>query len=234
MMRSEKELMENLEQILSTLRHELGNSVNSLKITLDVARQNYETFDDQKRKEYLNRGSELLTRQQRLVEAMKSYSQFRVNEQKEISFPSFWKHFLGWTSRRALDEDIKIIYEDEIGPWLIMGDTGALHKAMTSIVSNAMEAVKGTDSPTIYLRTSRTNHSLKIVIQDNGCGISESDLPRVFTPLFSTKKGKMGMGLPIARKLLIEMGGRIRIHSVFGRGTRATVWLKGVDKQARE
>lgn len=226
--------MDSLEQILSTLRHDLGNSVNSLKITLDVLRQNYEIFDDAKRKEYLKRGSELLARQQRLVEAMKSYSQFKVNEQKKLSFPSFWKHFLSWASTRAHNEDIELIHEDEIGPWLITGDTVALHKAMTSIVANAMEAVKGTDNPTIQLRTSRTNDFLKIVIEDNGCGISESDLPRVFIPLFTTKPGKMGMGLPIARKLLLEMKGKIKINTAFGRGTKATVWLRGVSNQARE
>jgi hypothetical protein len=40
--------IENLEQILSTLRHEIGNSVNSLKVTLDVLRENYDRFDDEK------------------------------------------------------------------------------------------------------------------------------------------------------------------------------------------
>lgn len=226
--------MEYLEQILSTLRHELGNSVNSLKITLDVLRQNYEVFDDAKRKEYLERGSEQLARQQRLVEAMKSYSQFKVNEQKELSFPSFWKQFLRWASTRALDENLKLIYDHEAGPWLFLGDTPALHKAMTSITVNAIEAVEGVDNPTVQLRVSRTNGYLKMVIEDNGCGIGEGDLPRVFVPLFTTKPGKMGMGLPIARKLLLEMNGRMKLHSVLGSGTRATIWLRSVAEHARK
>jgi signal transduction histidine kinase len=66
---SNKDLVENLEQILSTLRHEVGNSVNSLKITLDVLRENYDRFDDEKRKDYLNRGSDLIARQVKLIEA---------------------------------------------------------------------------------------------------------------------------------------------------------------------
>jgi signal transduction histidine kinase len=227
------ELVENLEQILSTLRHELGNSVNSLKITLDVLRENYDLFDDAKKKEYLKRGARLLARQQQLVDAMKSYSQFKVKEQKEIAFLSFWKHFLSSASSRVEGANIKLIHHREVESCLIMGDSAALNKIMASIVENAMEAVEGMDDSVIELKVSKTNSSLKIVVEDNGSGIGRNDMPRVFTPLFTTKPGKMGMGLPIARKLLLEMEGRIKIDSVFGSGTKARVWLKSVGDQEK-
>ena len=233
LMKTDIELIENLEQILSTLRHELGNSVNSLKITLDVLRENYDLFDDAKKKEYLKRGARLLARQQQLVDAMKSYSQFKVKEQNEIAFLSFWKHFLSSASSRVEDANIKLIHHREVEPCLIMGDRAALNKIMVSIVENAMEAVEGMDDPVIELKVSKTNSSLKIVVEDNGSGIRKNDMPRVFTPLFTTKPGKMGMGLPIARKLLLEMEGRIKVDSVFGSGTKARVWLKSVGGQER-
>ena len=77
-------LIENVEEILSILCHELGNPINSLKITLDVLRENYDLFDDVKKKVYLKRASKLLARQERLVEVMKSYSKFNVKEPKKI------------------------------------------------------------------------------------------------------------------------------------------------------
>ena len=230
-MRTDIELVENLEQILSTLRHELGNSVNSLKITLDVLRENYDLFDDAKKKEYLKRGSRLLARQQQLVDAMKSYSQFKVNEQSEIAFLSFWKHFLRSVSSRVEDANIKLFHHGEVEPCLIMGDSAALNKVMIGILENAMEAVEGIDDPMIELEVSKTSSFLKILVEDNGSGIRKNDMPRVFTPLFTTKPGKMGMGLPIARKLLLEMKGRITIGSVFGGRTKARVWLKSVGGQ---
>ncbi len=46
-------LIENLEEILSILCHEMGNPINSLKITLDVLRENYDLFDDIKKKEWI-------------------------------------------------------------------------------------------------------------------------------------------------------------------------------------
>ena len=225
-MSNDMELIRNLEQILSTLRHELGNSINSLKITLDVMRENYDLFDDAKRKEYLERGLKLLIRQQRLVDAMKSYSQFTVNEQNEIRFLSFWTHFLSAASERVKGGRIKLISRQEIEPCLIMGDRAALNKVMTGILDNAVEAVEEQDEPLIELAASKSNGYVKIVLTDNGSGIKENDLTRIFTPLFSTKSGKTGMGLSIAQKLTLEMKGKISIESSLGKGTQATVWLK--------
>jgi len=93
--------------------------------------------------------------------------------------------------------------------------------------------VEGMDGALIELRVSKANSSLKVVVEDNGSGIRKNDMPRIFTPLFTTKPGKMGMGLPIARKLLLEMGGRITIDSVFGSGTKARMWLRSVGGQDR-
>ncbi len=225
-MRNDMELIRNLEQILSTLRHELGNSINSLKITLDVMRENYEFFDDAKRKDYLERGLKLLIRQQQLVDAMKSYSQYTVNEQNEIRFLSFWKHFLSAASERVKGGRIKLISRQEIEPCVIMGDRAALNKVMTSILDNAVEALEEQDEALIELAVSKSNGFVKIVLTDNGSGIKENDLTRIFTPLFSTKSGKTGMGLSIAQKLTLEMKGKISIESSLGKGTQATVWLK--------
>jgi hypothetical protein len=78
-----------LEAILATVRHQLGNAVNALKITLDVMQENFDHFDDSKRKEYLRRTSELLGRQTGMIEAMKSYSSVNASDQKSwISGPS--------------------------------------------------------------------------------------------------------------------------------------------------
>ena len=225
-MSNDMELIRDLEQILSTLRHELGNSINSLKISLDVMRENYDLFDDAKRKEYLERGLKLLMRQQQLVDAMKSYSQFRVNEQNEIRFLSFWTHFLSAASERIKGGRIKLISRQEIEPCVILGDRAALNKVMTSILDNAVEAVEEQEKPLIELVASRSNGWLKLVLADNGSGIKQNDLTRIFTPLFSTRSRKAGMGLPIAQKLVLEMRGKISIKSSFGKGTQVTVWLK--------
>lgn len=227
------ELINNIEVILSTLRHELGNSINSLKITLDVLHENFGLFDDGKKKYYLKKGLNLVARQQKLIEAMKSYSRFNVKAQKEIPFLPFWEQFISMASNQLKDGNIKLIYQLEIGPCLIMVDDIALNKVMTSILDNAIEAVEDVDDPKIELKALMTNHSVMILVKDNGSGINKNDIPKMFIPLFTTKPGMMGMGLPIARKLLLKMEGRIEIKSLSGKGTEVRVWLKTGDSHEK-
>ena len=227
--RSDMELMGSLENILSTLRHEMGNPVNSLKITLDVLQKNYDLFGDVKRKDYLKRGSKLLARQERLVEAMKSYSKFDVKQQEEIPFFYFWKSFLTMAATKLKDGNIKFVHKHDLEPFLIKGSNMALNKVMVNILDNAMAAVDGVNDPKIELKAIRSNEFVMIRMKDNGCGIGSSDLSKTFIPLFTTKPGAMGMGLPIARKLLWKMEGRMEIQSQPAKGTEVSLWLKAIN-----
>lgn len=219
-----------LDQVLSILRHELGNPINSLKITLDVFRENYDLFDDNKKKEYLSRGSTLLARLERLVEAMKSYSKFDVKDREEIAFPDFWEHLISLTANKAKDRDIKLFHNHEVEDRRIIGDTPAIDKVIANILDNAIEATEEVDNPEIEVKASGTDDFVIISVKDNGTGISEQDISKVLLPLFSTKSGKQGMGLPIAKKLLFKMDGQIEMESLFGKGTEAIVWLKTTSK----
>ena len=225
--------IEHLEEIISILRHELGNPINSLKITIDVFRENYDLFDDIKKKAYLKRASELLARQEKLVEAMKSYSKFSVKEKKRIAFLPFWKNFSTMTFNKLKDRNIKLTEIVEAEPCLIMADNPALNKIVANILDNSIEAVEELNEPEIELKALRKNDSVVILIKDNGPGIRRKDMSKIFIPLFTTKQEKMGMGLPIARKLSFEMGGRIEVKSIFGNGTEARLWLKTLDDRGK-
>ena len=218
--------IEDLEKVLSTIRHQLGNSVNSLKITLDVLQQNFERFDEEKRKEYLKRGSALVTRQEELIRAMKTYSKYSVREKKEIAFLDFWKDFLKTVQKKLKNEKIELIDDLKVEPCKIIGERTALNKIMMCLLENAMEAVQEIEKAKIEIGAMQSNGSVMLLMNDNGPGIRQNDIPKVFIPLFTTKKGKAGMGLSIVRKLLMEMDGIVEIESGKGEGTDVKVWLK--------
>jgi signal transduction histidine kinase len=58
---------------------------------------------------------------------------------------------------------------------------------------------------------------------DNGKGIDDEDLKNVFVPFFSTKNAGTGVGLTIARQLIIAQGGSINIKSFVGKGTTVSI-----------
>ncbi len=221
------ELVENLEVILSTMRHQLGNSVNAIKITLDVLKQNFDQFNDGKKMDYLDRGAQLLARQQGLIEAMKSYGQFDVREQSDIDVIPFWKHVTEQAEMRIQGTGIALRTDSRLKPTVIRGSSVALDKSIACVIDNAVEAVGDSASPSIELEAAAEADGLVIAIRDNGHGIPPGDLDRVRIPLFSTKPGRAGMGLSIAHKLLSKMNGRLAIDSAPGKGTSVAITLAG-------
>lgn len=215
-----------LEDILSTLRHQLGNSVNALKVTLDVLHQNFDLFNDEKKREYLERAQEVLARQQAMVDAMRSYSSANVNDQKPIEFLAFWEQFLPTLRQRT--EKIILIQNLQASPHRVMGSPIAIQTVLMQLVENALDAVEGIENPRVALSVSDEAQRIRIDVTDNGCGIKLKDLSKIFVPLFTTKPKRKGLGLSIALKLMAQMGGRLEIAPLAEGGTVATIWLQRV------
>jgi two-component system, NtrC family, C4-dicarboxylate transport sensor histidine kinase DctB len=215
-----------LEDILATLRHQLGNSVNALKVTLDVLHENFYLFNDEKKREYLERAKEVLARQQAMVDAMRSYSSVNVNDQKPIEFLPFWEAFLATLRQRT--EKVLLCQELQAGPYCVMGSPVAIQNVLMQLVENALDAVDGMENPKIELSVSEEGESLRIGVTDNGCGIQQKDMSKIFVPLFTTKPKRKGLGLSIALKLMSQMGGRLEIAPLVQGGTVATIWLQRV------
>jgi two-component system sensor histidine kinase HydH len=61
--------------------------------------------------------------------------------------------------------------------------------------------------------------AVRITVEDTGCGISESDLPKIFDPYFTSKKNGTGLGLAIVKEIVESHDGRITVSSNAGEGT---------------
>ncbi|GAI01278.1 unnamed protein product, partial [marine sediment metagenome] len=77
------------------------------------------------------------------------------------------------------------------------------------------------------IHTSADDSQLKVAVQDTGCGISEENQRKLFTPFFTTKgKGKgVGLGLAVAYGIIQRHYGRIEVQSKEGEGTTFTIYL---------
>ncbi len=212
-----------LELILSVLRHQLGNSVNALKITLDVLRENYDTFERPKKKEYLERVSQLVGRQQEIVQALKMYSMFSVEDCSPVSFSDFWTQLLPLVARRVEKHQVRLITRYESIACRVCGNPAALNKIVLSVVENALDALEGAENPTIEIYTAGGSSEVRIGVADNGAGCRPEEIEKLFVPLFTTRPGRTGMGLAVARKLAAEMGGDITMTSSPGVGSEVII-----------
>ena len=110
------------------------------------------------------------------------------------------------------------------------------HGVVVGVVPAPPEVSSPTE-PLISLTTHANASRATIVIADRGVGIDAADLPRVFDPYFTTKRGGTGLGLAIAKNIVEGLGGTITVASTPGRGTEIridlpTMSVAGVDRRA--
>ncbi|MEX6502745.1 sensor histidine kinase [Pseudomonas zhanjiangensis] len=105
----------------------------------------------------------------------------------------------------------------------LAGFPAKLSQAFYNLLDNALKAV-GEDGH-IRVTSRDTRHAVEITIEDDGCGISEENLGRVFDPFFTTRDvgSGTGLGLCVTRDILAAHQGEIRLSSQVGLGTRATL-----------
>jgi len=102
-------------------------------------------------------------------------------------------------------------------------DANQIRQVFLNLLRNALEA--SSSGGDINIRFIQEGSSIVFRISDNGAGIPDNDLPRIFDMFFTTKQKGTGLGLAICKKIIEDHGGTIAVKSVEGRGTAVTVQL---------
>ena len=125
-------------------------------------------------------------------------------------------------------------YDPSLPP--VHGDDEKLTQVMLNLIRNALDAVADRPTPTVILETGvaslrlrtasgRTHPLARISVQDNGPGIPDAMLARLFTPFSTSKPHGTGLGLAISRRIVEAHGGRIEVRNRSGGGAEANVYL---------
>jgi two-component system, NtrC family, nitrogen regulation sensor histidine kinase NtrY len=106
---------------------------------------------------------------------------------------------------------------------LIEADPELLHRAMSNLVLNALDAMP--QGGTLALRTRSDDGRAVIEVADTGCGLSPDECARIFTPYYTSKEHGTGLGLAIVQSVVSDHCGRITVRSEPGRGTTFVIEL---------
>ena len=110
-------------------------------------------------------------------------------------------------------------------PEPVWGDPGSLNQVWVNLLDNAVRAVA--KDGIIQVLTAREGEDAVVSIVDNGVGIKPEHMERLFQPFFSTRDAGegTGLGLALCQRIVLRQGGRIRVFSEYGKGTRVEVRL---------
>jgi two-component system nitrogen regulation sensor histidine kinase GlnL len=132
-------------------------------------------------------------------------------------------------------EDVEIVREFDPSLPDVEADRDRMTQVFLNLLRNGVQAMRTggrlvlrTRLETLYHLSKEGSQPVRLIrveIEDSGGGISNEDLPHVFTPFFTGREGGSGLGLAVAQHWVVRHGGRIEIKSEVGRGTRVRVLL---------
>jgi signal transduction histidine kinase len=217
--------MNNLGFMFSGIRHELGNPINSIKTAVVVLRENLHHYAAEVVSEFLDRVLSDVARVEALLRDLKSFSLYEVPEVQDVNMRWFVDRLLSIVTTDFAKRGIRV--RASIRPDAEWGrlDARALQHVMLNILTNAMDAVRGSEAPQISISVARSGDRITATIRDNGCGIPEDFKHHLFKPFFTTKKNGTGLGLVIMKDMMAKMDGTIEIASAENAGTTLTLDL---------
>lgn len=226
----EEKEMEAWKKLTRVLSHEIMNSItpiSSLAATANILVKEMEADNPSDSRDLQQALLTIEKRSQGLIQFVKNYRQFA-----QIPAPNFqiltivdlMKRIENLIQSKLQQHSIELEIGSVPDNLQIKADTNLVEQVLLNLMSNAIEAVKQKNNPCVQIKAG-TNESSRVMVQviDNGCGIEEHTLPKVFIPFFTTKPDGSGIGLSISRQIMRMHGGTIRIDSEAGRKTTASL-----------
>jgi signal transduction histidine kinase len=126
--------------------------------------------------------------------------------------------------RKGAETNLEVKTELPAAPVYVRADSRALRQVFLNLLLNARDALPG-DGGEVRVTLRERRGSAEIHVIDTGCGIPAREIARVFEPFYSTKRMGTGLGLPITRSIVENLGGEMAITSNPGKGTDVCVIL---------
>ncbi len=158
-----------------------------------------------------------------LVEGVKAYAFLDPVPREDVDVHEGLEHALSALGHRLQGGRITVEREYDPGLPRLKAEGVALDELWTQLLLNALEAL-GERGGRLRLRTWQDAAHVAVEVSDDGPGIPEDLLPRIFEPFFSTKPHAAGLGLDVCRRIIERQGGDLRVRAEQG-GTRIQVRL---------
>ncbi len=211
------------QKLLSVMTHEIMNSVAPISSLAETLKKRL-TSSDTNTLEDLELGIDTIKRRSEgLLKFAETYRNLnkitKLNLQKVYIRELFGNlHQLMAPTFEQKGIELEIILKET--DLMLEADPSLIEQVLINLIVNAMEAVKDQEEPRIILSAEQTlNKKIILKVADNGPGIPEEVLDKIFIPFFSTKKSGSGIGLSLCKQIVMLHRGTIQVQSIQGKGT---------------
>lgn len=231
----ESEKISSILLLAAGVAHELGNPLNSLTIHLQLIGRKLKKLPGSKEAAALGESVRIcqdeVTRLDGIIRNFLEAIRPRPPDLAEVNVVEVIEDVLRFQGKEIEDRGLSVDGELPASTPVIMADRNQLKQVFFNLLKNAMEAMPAGGKLSIRVRTD--DDSVYVLIADTGGGIRTEDLPRLFSPYYTTKAGGHGLGLMIVQRIMRDHGGHVGIESKEGTGTVVTLQFPQKHRRVR-
>lgn len=241
----DSERLAELGSMTGGLAHEIKNPLSTIGLNAQLLAEAVADADMpvEQRDRLLKRLDSLSREVDRLSGILNDFLQFAGRMKLDPQLQDMVKlvdELSDFFNPQCVQSNITLRVQMEDGPIPVMVDEGMFKQALLNLLINATQAMTGAVSPLaaqsaeavpvesigeLMLHVDTNGEEVRIRVIDTGPGIEPDKLEEIFHPYVSHKSGGTGLGLPTARRIIEEHGGRLTVHSEIGQGSEFVIHL---------
>ena len=210
------------QEMAKQVAHEIKNPLTPMRLTVQSFQKN-SGFKSENEKIKLNDFCEILIEQiDTMSNVATSFSDFATLPKTQLE-----KTDIVESTKKVVEffEQNNISFETSDENIFIKLDKAQWIRVMTNLIKNSIQAIPLNREPSIEVKISQSSKSVKIVVSDNGIGVSKKNREKIFEPKFTTKSDGMGLGLGIVKNIINSHRGKISYKSKTKKGTDFTIYM---------
>ncbi|NCF25620.1 MAG: PAS domain-containing protein [Gammaproteobacteria bacterium] len=224
------------QDLVRVLTHEIMNSITpvtslaqtAVELVDDVVRETgpespiaEELEDVQSAVATVARRSDSLMQ---FIDGYRQITRLAPPEKKRIALVDLFETVTSLARAEWNDPDVALSSAVKPSGLYVYADRDLLEPVLLNLLRNAWQATKGMEAPSIELRGRLNRRGNTVIeVEDNGHGVPDEIATKIFVPFFTTREGGSGVGLALARQVMIAHGGFIRLGQNSAAGTLFTL-----------
>ena len=212
-------------ELASSLAHELNQPLSAMVNYLRGIERRFSGADNLVWADIevpITRSIRTALRAGEIIHRMMDFTRKQEPVVTNLSLPELIRDMVDFCESMAERHNVRLVFEVDPALPLVRGDRIQLEQVLLNLIVNAIEASAEPDDEkgaTVHISIGNyEGGQLKVDVKDQGSGISEDDMSRLFDRFFSTKKAGLGMGLAISRSLVENLGGELWAENLSGGG----------------
>lgn len=214
-----------ISQMAASIAHEIRNPITTVRGFIQFL---HKDTTDEKLKQFAPLIIEELDRTNKIITNYLKLTKPSDSEFSKVEIDTVIKDSIELLRPLGMYDNVTILYQGS-GNHYVYADEHHLKQALLNVIKNGIEAIEGGGYVKVTKRPGDDKNTVVIEIEDNGKGMSQTQLETIGLPYFTTKSKGTGLGSMITNRLIRDMNGKVEYESKLNKGTKVLILLPTIE-----